>query len=230
MTNLHPRLIIFDLDGTLIDSVGDLQPALNAMLAQRGRASVSLEETRRMVGEGASRLVELALAARPGPDVALQDAVAEFLEIYESATAVHTTLYPGVLETLDALQARGIPLALCTNKPEKPTRAVCEAFGIDRVFRRIVGGDTHPFRKPDPRMLSFLLADLGIAAAEALLVGDSEVDGATALAAEVPFVLVTYGYRKGPAEAIPATVRVSRMEDLLDLIAAPVLTAPEADA
>jgi phosphoglycolate phosphatase len=229
MTNLRPKLVIFDFDGTLIDSVFDLQPALNAMLAHVGRAPVSIDETRRMVGEGAARLVELALAARPGPDVGHAEALAYFIERYESAPAVHTRLYPGVRETLDTLQGWGIPLALCTNKPETSTRAVADALGLTDDFVRIVGGDTHAFRKPDPRMLTLMLEDLGVSAGQALLVGDSEVDGATALAAAVPFALVTYGYRKGPAEAIPADARLQRMEDLLTLIAAPVLTALEAD-
>jgi phosphoglycolate phosphatase len=215
----RPRLIIFDLDGTLIDSAGDLRDALNEALARFGRAPHSLDSVRKMIGEGAAKLVDLALAARPGPPVSAGEVLKTFLHIYETGPVNHTVFYPGVEATLQALADDGYVLAISTNKPEQPAREILGLFGVADKFIGIVGGDSHDFRKPDPRMLTGILDAHGFSRDEAILVGDSETDAATAKAAGIRFVLVTFGYRKGPAEAIEAIARIDRMRDLPRLFA-----------
>jgi phosphoglycolate phosphatase len=209
---------IFDLDGTLIDSAPDLHQAVNRMLAQHGRAPLSLAQVRGMVGDGAGKLIEQVLAAR-GLSAALQAAaLRSFLAFYEEEPLVHTQLYPGVPETLQELKDRGLPLALCTNKPEAPTREILARLDLARYFGQVIGGDTHPFRKPDPRMLLSLL-EPSVSPGSAVLVGDSEVDAATAAAAGVPFVLMSYGYHRGPLEGIASLARLDDMRALPALLA-----------
>jgi phosphoglycolate phosphatase len=221
MTWSRPRLILFDLDGTLIDSAPDLAVAVNRTLAAFDRAPLPIAEVRQMVGDGAPKLVARALAARPGPSVEPPAALARFLDFYQAAATELTVLYPGVRETLAVLAEIPIALALCTNKPEGLSRRIVDALGIGGRFAGVVGGDTTPWKKPDPRMLTRLIDELGAAPAETLMVGDSEVDAAASAAAEVGFVLVTYGYRRGPAEAIACRAAIDRFDALQALVAGP---------
>src|SRR6185312_11610878 len=181
---------------------------------------LSRSEVRSMIGDGSLKLVERALAARPGAAVDLADASARFLTLYEAAPAVRTTVFPGVLNTLERLRTMGVPLALCTNKPEGATRRLLEALGLASYFCSVVGGDTLPWRKPDRRVLDTILSQRGVAPEHAMLVGDSEIDAAAAMSAGVPFVLVTYGYRRQPAEAIDAWRAIDRFDELLAFIGA----------
>ena len=213
-----PELVIFDLDGTLIDSVADLQTALNALLHELGRPSLTIAEVRPMIGDGVGKLVERALVARPGGAIEGAAAVARFLEIYEAAPAALTRPYPGVPETLITLRERGLKLALCTNKPEDATLKVLGALSLDNHFGKIVTGSSFPWRKPDPRLIEAILEAFAIAPDRALYVGDSEVDAALASAAGVPFVLVTYGYHRGSVDAIACEAAIDRFSELIRLI------------
>lgn len=197
-----PLPVIFDLDGTLIDSAPDIHATANAVLAQEGQAPMSLEVIRSFVGNGVPTLVARMLARRGLPDSGAQHArmTADFVRRYDAAVDL-TELYPNVLETLNILQSAGHRLGLCTNKPEAATRAVLAHFGLSDLFDAIIGGDSLPQRKPDPAPLRAVLAHLG--AAQAIYVGDSEVDAATAQAAALPFALFTEGYRKTPVEDLP---------------------------
>lgn len=228
MTRPLPRLIALDLDGTLIDSAPDLHRVVNLVLGEFDRDPLSLAEVRRMVGDGAARLVARALEARPGAAVAESAALRRFLDLYEAAPTQLTHLYPGVAETLAAFQDSGIALALCTNKPERSTRQILEALGIAACFGRVVAGDTLPWRKPDPRMLTHLLDATGVERTQALLVGDSEVDAETARSAGIAFVLMTYGYRRGPVETIPCLAALDRFE-LLPTLLERLRAAPNLD-
>ncbi|MEL6522905.1 MAG: phosphoglycolate phosphatase [Pseudomonadota bacterium] len=191
------RPVIFDLDGTLIDSVPDIAAAANAALAVHGVTPLSMTETRGCVGHGATVFVERARALR-GLNADLQEPILQaFLARYESAVSL-TELYPGVLTALERLAAAGHPMAICTNKPIAPTRKVLAHLKLDQFFSVVVGGDSLPVRKPDPAPLRHAIEGLG--GGKVLYVGDSEVDAETAQRADVPFALFTEGYRKVPVE------------------------------
>jgi phosphoglycolate phosphatase len=211
------RLVIFDLDGTLIDSAGDLHEAVNRMLGDLGCAPLPLAEVRTMIGDGASMLIARALAARHC-SAAQGSALQLFLRHYSQQPATLTKLYPGARAVLETLSAQGVKLALCTNKPANLTRVVLETFDLERYFARVIGGDTLPFRKPDPRTLTELLTGFEVAATDSLLVGDSEVDAATAQAAAVPFALMTHGYHRGAIEKIPSLAAFDTFSELLEFL------------
>ena len=196
--------IIFDLDGTLIDSVGDIHAALNQMLAQAGHDPLAIETVTSFVGKGSSNLVKSVIDHVGLPDDADSHAyhLSEFLDIYTSGSAKFTTVFDHVHEVLTDFQSSGIALGLCTNKPEAPTNVVLDAFGLTTFFGSIVGGDRLPSRKPDPAMLHLVMKELAVE--NCLFVGDSEVDVATAKAVGVPIALFTRGYRQTPvAELAP---------------------------
>ena len=207
-------LVVFDLDGTLIDSAPDLAAAVNAMLAHFGAAPLALAEVRGMIGEGMALLVARALAARGREGVDAEQARRVFLERYTTESTCRTVLYPGVRSALETLRADGVTLAVCTNKPESLALGILERLRLARYFAQCLGGDSLPFRKPDPRMLLTILKAHGTAATEALLVGDSEIDAATAREAGVPFVLMTHGYRRGPIEDMVCAVALERFDEL----------------
>ena len=210
-------IIAFDLDGTLIDSAPDLHGVANEVLAEEGAAPLSLAEARQFVGRGAANFVAQMRAARGIPESAQDRLLAEYLRRYEGAVS-RTVLYPGVLEALEALQAAGWTLSLCTNKPERPTVAVLRHFDLARFFDAAVGGDTLATRKPDPAPLLEAYARTGTPGPR-VFVGDSEIDAETAKRAGVPFLLFTEGYRKSPVEALPHAGRFDTFAALPNLAA-----------
>jgi len=159
----RPCPVIFDLDGTLIDSAPDIHAAANAILAERGLAPLSLVQVRSFVGKGVPHLVQCLLeASHKDPHGPMHgEMMRAFAARYEKAVHL-TTLYPGVREALSALAAKGHPLGICTNKPIAPTRAVLAHFGLLDSFGAILGGDSLPMRKPDPAPLIKCLWDLGV--------------------------------------------------------------------
>ncbi|MAT91968.1 MAG: phosphoglycolate phosphatase [Halioglobus sp.] len=189
--------IVFDLDGTLIDSAPDICAVAATVLCPLGRRALSLEETRRFVGEGAAVFVHRMMAARDIDDTDDVHAalLAEFLAHYEHAVE-RAEFYPGARDMLDRLRASGHRLGLCTNKPEAPARAVLRHMQLHDVFDVVVAGGMLDTRKPEPGMLLHARDALG--GDRLLYVGDSEVDAQTALRAGVPFALFTGGYRKTP--------------------------------
>ncbi|MCL4187229.1 MAG: phosphoglycolate phosphatase [Rhodobacteraceae bacterium] len=196
------RAAVFDLDGTLVDSAPDIRAVANAVLKAEGLAPpLTLAETRAFVGDGTAAFVARMLEARAGEarPARTGPALARFLALYDGAVGL-TRPYPGVAAALSRLATEGWALAVCTNKPERPARAVLEHFDLAGFFPVVVGGDSLPRRKPDPAPLAHAVAALG--ASTAVLVGDSEVDAATAAGAGMPFVLFTEGYRKSPVAAI----------------------------
>jgi phosphoglycolate phosphatase len=215
---VQPTLVVFDLDGTLIDSAPDMHRAVNLMLADRGLASLTLPEIRSMVGDGASALIARALAARQCVNADPSTALEQFLKHYEAEPTAGTRTFQGVSATLERLQAAGLRLAVCTNKPSRLTAMILERLGIARFFVRIVAGDTLPFRKPDPRALLEVINGFRVAKAATVMVGDSEVDAATAHGAGVPFVLMTYGYHRGPIEDISSVATLDQFHELATLL------------
>ena len=195
------KAVVFDLDGTLIDSAPDLHAAALAMLAEAGLPPITFAQTRSFIGNGVPTLVARIIAATGAAPVRQGDLVAAFLRHYNAAPAQLTVLYPGVLDALDRLAAGGHRLGLCTNKPEAATRMILDAFGLTARLQAVVCGDTLPVKKPDPAPLR--LAFRQLEAESGLYVGDSEVDSDTAMAVGVPFALYAPGYRKKAVEEIP---------------------------
>ena len=166
--------VVFDLDGTLVDSAPDLQTAINRLLAEDGRRPLELDEVIGMIGDGATKLVERAYAATGGAGRDPADLTGRFLAHYEGNAAVRTRPFPGVPETLAELGRRGMALGVCTNKPEAATREVLRDLDLARWFGAVVGGDSLPgVRKPDAAPLLAVLEQLNAAPAAAVMVGDN---------------------------------------------------------
>ncbi|WP_414154675.1 phosphoglycolate phosphatase [Pseudomonas sp. BNK-43-a] len=195
-----PRLVMFDLDGTLIDSVPDLAAAVDRMLLELGRPAAGLDAVRQWVGNGAEVLVRRALAGgieHDAVDAQLAErALALFMGAYGESHEL-TVVYPGVRDTLRWLRKQGVEMALITNKPERFVGPLLDQMKIGRYFRWIIGGDTLPQKKPDPAALLFVMKMAGIAPEQSLFVGDSRSDVQAARAAGVKSVGLTYGYNHG---------------------------------
>lgn len=211
------KAVVFDLDGTLVDSAPDLQAALNRLLAEEGRRSLALADVTGMVGDGAASLVERGFAATgavvAGP--ALDALIVRFLADYEANACVATRPFPGVLDALDRLKARGMALGVCTNKPAAATREVLAGVGLASYFACVVGGDSVPgARKPDPRPVWAVLKGLGVSSAHAVVVGDSANDVAAAHAAGLPAIVVATGYARVPPETLGAELVIDGFAQL----------------
>jgi phosphoglycolate phosphatase len=207
--------IVFDLDGTLIDSAEDIRAVANRLLAEEDRAPLSPAEVRRFIGNGVSVLVARMRAARGLPDSIHARMLADFVASYEAAVE-NTAPYPFVTEALAELRGAGHRLGICTNKPLLPCKAVLDHLGLGALFDAVVGGDSLPVLKPDPAPLHAAFERLG--EGPRLYVGDSETDAETAGRAGVRFLLFTEGYRKSDPSAIPHAARFDRFADLPALI------------
>jgi phosphoglycolate phosphatase len=196
----RPRLraVLFDLDGTLIDSLPDLTALLNSILVERRLEPLSLAEVRPMVGDGVARLLERAYAAR-GLDVATaRSELDAFVDRYERLPVRHDLPYDGAEAALDAARAAGFGCALLTNKPEGPTRIILDALGWTGRFDAIVGGDTLPTRKPEPQGALYLAQRLGARPIETALVGDGTADVGAARNAGIRAIVAGWGYTHDP--------------------------------
>ena len=200
MSTTPLRAVVFDLDGTLVDSAPDLHAAANRVLEENGLDPLTLAEVRGFVGNGIPKLVERCLTARGklAKGKLLSDATARFKELYGADPAALTRTYDGVEAMLGALSARGLLLGVCTNKPEGLSRQILSGLALDRHLRAVVGGDTTKVMKPDPEPLRHCLSLLGAGLEETLYVGDSETDADMAAAAGIGFALYSGGYRKRP--------------------------------
>ncbi len=209
--------IVFDLDGTLIDSAPDIGAALNVLMAEHGHAPFAPAEIRAMIGDGSTELVRRAFADKgdPLPAERLAETVERYIDIYAAHPASTDCLYPGVLETLDALAAAGVALGLCTNKPQRVLDGLLPALDLFRRFEAVCGGDTLAVRKPDPAPLLWVLKRMGQPIAGSLMVGDGQNDVLSARAAGMPVVLVTYGYARRPARELGADLVIDHFADLL---------------
>ncbi len=184
------RLLVFDLDGTLIDSGADLCASVNAMLRNFGRPELPQEIIATYIGDGAARLVSRALGEPEDGDY-LESAVTYFLDYYREHKLDHTYVYPGVFESLDALRPRS--MAVLTNKPIGPSQAICDALGLSPYFFRIYGGNSFATKKPNPEGLLALMREARVAPEETLMIGDSDVDVLTARNAGVWSMGCSYG-------------------------------------
>lgn len=196
--------LLCDLDGTLVDTVHDLTAALNRLLTLDKLEPLAENRVRRLVGRGAARLVAdgYGCAGRPLDTATLDEKVQAFLAIYDAAPAAHSPPYPGVRTTLNTLRAKGWRLGVCTNKPQLPSEIILEALGLADLFDAVGGGDRFPVRKPDGTHLLATLELMSVAPETAVLVGDSRIDLMAARDAQIPVVLVTYGYGEGDMTAL----------------------------
>ena len=205
--------IVFDLDGTLVDTAPDLSNALNDVLTRRGHRPVSLETIRACVGHGARVMIEEALR-RAGADDDVDRMLAEFLVHYEANIAAESRPFPGAVAALEAFAAQGAILAVCTNKRESLSRRLLQELGIDGYFAAIAGRDTFAVSKPDPGHLTGTIALAGGDPAHAVMIGDSEVDVRTAKAAGIPIILVSFGYATAPLHGLSPDVMIDHFDAL----------------
>jgi phosphoglycolate phosphatase len=204
--DLRDATIVFDLDGTLVDTAPDLTNALNDALTRRGHAAISEETIRSAVGFGARVMIEEALR-RAGAAEDIDEMLAEFLVHYEANIAAESRPFPGAVASLEMLAASGARLAICTNKREYLTRKLLEALSLQHYFQGIAGRDTFAVSKPDPGHLTQVIAQAGGVPSRAIMVGDSDVDIRTAKDASVPSILVNFGYaREALGELVPDAV------------------------
>ena len=196
-------LFVFDLDGTLADTLEDISRSLNRALAGLGRPHLDPATVRGFVGKGARVLVERALGAGAEKE-AVERALGLFIENYTPNCLVSTHLYPGVAETLEGLAREGKRLAVLTNKPSAPAIRILEGLGASRLFESIIGGDRMPRKKPDPAGLLGLIESARVAPPRTLLVGDTGIDAATARAAGARSAWVPHGFEASvPANPPP---------------------------
>jgi phosphoglycolate phosphatase len=218
------RVLVFDLDGTLVDSRRDIAEAANEVLASMDAPPLDHDAVVQMVGEGARKLVARLLAAA-GLQADLEAAYAAFTAVYDRRLADHTRPYPGVVAGLERLADR-YTLAVLTNKPQHHTDRLLEALDLRRYFVQVLGGDTAQGRKPDPAGLLSLVSAAGAAPASALLVGDSWVDAETARRAGAGFCFADYGFGAPPeAGLLPGEHRIASFDELAEVVGQPAFRA-----
>lgn len=207
-------LVVFDLDGTLVDTGPDLTAALNHVLHRMGRQTVTEAAVRDMVGLGAAKLLERGLDATGGgtPEM-VQAGLADFLNFYGDNICVHSRPYAGVEQAMDHLETLGCRLAICTNKPERMSAALISSLGWDGRFAANLGGDSLPVRKPDPLHLTETIARAG--GGRVAFIGDSIVDVLTARAAAVPVITVAFGFADRPADELGGDVLIHHFDELV---------------
>ena len=210
------RTIVFDLDGTLIDSARDVGTAVNRVLADHGLAPLDDATQRALMGEGGRVRTRKAFALRgiELDEMALRARVGDFIRYYAERPVVHTRAYDGVAETLDALSRSGVRLAVCTNKYEASARDVLGRLDLMAMISDVAGADTFDVRKPDPGHVLKLLARMGAAPADAAMVGDSVHDVHAGQRAGLPTVAVAWGYTETPPHLLGADAVVERFTDI----------------
>ncbi|VAX06378.1 Phosphoglycolate phosphatase [hydrothermal vent metagenome] len=214
---IKPSGVIFDLDGTLVDSARDLSAALNHVLRQASRPEIALSEVRHMVGDGARALIikgfsETGHLPESGEIDAIQD---EFLSYYSDHITDQTLIFPGARHVIETLTEMKIPLGLCTNKAIKLTEKIMAEFNLADYFSAITGGDSFDYRKPDPRHLTSTLEIMKVEPERAIMVGDSRNDIIAAQRAGIPVIGVSFGYSKTPIAKLNPDIIIDHYDDFL---------------
>ncbi len=210
------KALIFDLDGTLIDSAPDVRASVNRVLEAGGRRALSLAETKDMVGWGGRVLMEkaLALTGDPGTSEDIDRALEAFLTTYADHPADNTIVFPGAIEALENFKAAGVKMAICTNKPAATTAPVLNAMGLHGFFDVVSCGDAVPHKKPDGRHVLLCAEQLGASPETVAMIGDSENDIRAAIDAGVRSVCVTFGYAHVPLDEIGADALINHFDEL----------------
>ncbi|WP_299380772.1 HAD-IA family hydrolase [uncultured Kiloniella sp.] len=214
------NVLVFDLDGTLIESAPDLALSLQILLKSEGRREPDLMEVKSMIGDGATKLVERGYAATGSAlsEQELKEKVKKFLEIYSDNLIVETHLYDNCRTVLESLKAQGWKLLICTNKPIAPTIEIMNEFNLHNIFDKAVGGDSYSVKKPDPAHVLNLLNESGVSAAQAIMIGDGVNDVLVAKNAGIPSILFTHGYGTEAAKAQNPDVIIDAFSELEDAI------------
>jgi phosphoglycolate phosphatase len=218
---IHPPVLVFDLDGTLAETAGDLMGALNVILAREGLAPLPLASARHLLGAGARALIArgFAEAGQTLTPERLERLFSEFLDHYNAHIADNSWLFPGVEAALDRASQAGYALAVCTNKLERSSHLLLGALGVADRFLFICGQDTFRIAKPDPKPLVETIARAGGLRAQAIMVGDSRTDIDTARAAGVPVIAVDFGYTDVPIADLRPDRVISHFDELWDAVA-----------
>jgi len=210
--------VLFDLDGTLIDSAPDLHVAANKLLKEENRQTITLEQTIRMIGDGVPKIVERAFAATGHTitdEEELNGYVRRYLNFYEPNSANLTTPFPGVVDCLRRLQREKYTMAVCTNKPFVATQKILRKLELAGFFSAIVGGDTLPgIRKPDPRHLLAALKIMKVPPKNAIMIGDHANDVNAARDSQLPVIICRFGYTNGPAENLKGDLVINHFDEL----------------
>lgn len=210
---MTPHACILDLDGTLIDTLGDFVAVLGLTLADLGLPAVSRDFVEHTIGRGGENLVRQTLAHVGAAPALFDRAWALYQQHYATVNGAHAAVYPGVVEGLELLRRQGLPLAVLTNKPAAPAAELLKRKGLDGFFTHVFGGDSFERKKPDPLPLLETCKALGTAPSATWMVGDSRNDAEAAHAAGCPLVLVTYGYNHGEdIRAVAALQHLSRLD------------------
>ncbi|MTI15479.1 phosphoglycolate phosphatase [Sansalvadorimonas verongulae] len=218
-----PQLVMFDLDGTLVDSVPDIVTATDAMLEELGKPAAGTDKVRVWIGNGIAKLVQRALRDAQLHEWAEDMTSPEFLRAkdlfdraYDESCGHYSVVYDGVYECLNALKSLNVDMAVITNKSERFTGNLLQQLGLDNYFSQVVSGDTLPLRKPDPAPLIHVMTQAEVSKEHTLMVGDSRHDIAAAKAAGVQCVGVPYGYNHGePIESFHPDLLVSSLDELI---------------
>jgi len=217
MTSIPFDIVGFDLDGTLLDTSGDLAAAVNYAIATDGRPPFPVDAIRPFVGKGAKVMLERALTASGGYD---DDLLARMLPIlldyYEQNLAIHSIPYPGLMEAMTALEQAGIKLAVCTNKAERFTIPLLHQIGLSDRFASVVGGDTLGVAKPDPAPIQEMIARAG--GGRTIFLGDTINDIVGARNARIPSIAVSFGFLDGPVEQLEADAVIHHFDELVPLL------------
>lgn len=211
-----PRVVLFDLDGTLVETLPDIQASANGMLAARGLAPLDAQTVRSFIGKGSRNLMLQCLKSH-GLDPTEADidaALHDFTIHYDREPVAGSFVYDGVIPFLERLRAGGHRLAVCTNKQKGTALNVLEALGILDYFEAVVGGDDVVHRKPDPRHIDYVLSLLDLKRPDALFVGDSENDIEAAVGADIPCIAVTFGYNSVPLEEFSTVALVDHYDEI----------------
>ncbi len=212
------KLLIFDLDGTLVDSRLDLTHSVNAMLRKFGRVELPMEVVESYVGDGAPMLVRRAMGDPDSGDL-MREALEYFILYYRAHKLDNTTLYNGVLPALEALRdgGTGRKMAVLSNKPVNPSRDICKALGVSPFFVQVYGGNSFPTKKPDPQGALALCSETGARPEEAVIIGDSDIDVLTGRNAGMWTVGVNYGFMPERLKLTPPDVVVDTPPELADI-------------